>query len=183
MRSNFCTVLMRWIYILRAFLCRYFFRTIDSHECLRENIIMIQIFNDIVVRCYSSTERLRIACVSWKLRKVKLPGWLYEQFRRSGPLLSLTNSLKMYHASTLIAKRARNLKAILASPRLDQPTGRYYSRCVGSTSFIVKRQDIFHKIVFKVCDSSRNITDERSDWCSIPWYWKPRIKNFTLMYL
>ena len=29
--------------ILRAFLCRYFFRIIDSHECLRENIIMIQI--------------------------------------------------------------------------------------------------------------------------------------------
>ena len=29
--------------ILRAFLCRYFFRTIDSHECLRENMIMIQI--------------------------------------------------------------------------------------------------------------------------------------------
>ena len=161
--------------ILCAFLCRYFFRTTDSHECLRENIIMIQIFNnDIVVRCYSLTERLRIACVSRKLRKVKLPGWLYEQFRRSGPLLSLTNSLKMYHASTLIAKTARNLKAILASPRLDQPTWRYYNRWVGSTSFIVKRHDIFHKIVFKVCDSSRNIADERSDWCSIPWYWENR---------
>ena len=161
--------------ILRAFLCRYFFRTTDSHECLRENIIMIQIFNnDIVVRCYSLTERLRIACVSRKLRKVKLPGWLYEQFRRSGPLLSLTNSLKMYHASTLIAKRARNLKAILASPRLDQPKWRYYNRWVGSTSFIVKRHDIFHKIVFKVCDSNRNIADERSDWCSIPWYWENR---------
>ena len=30
-------------------------------------------------------------------------------------LLSPTNSLKMYHGPTLIAKRALNLKAILAS--------------------------------------------------------------------
>ena len=112
----------------------FFFLTIDSHECLRENTIIIQIyspmrkygehdfwifFNGIVVRWYSSTERLRIACISvWKLlRKFKLPGWLYEQFSRSHhePLLSLTNSLKMYHVSILIAKRARNLKTIPAS--------------------------------------------------------------------
>ena len=86
--------------ILRAFLCRYFFRTINTfsrmfarkynngsnlftHAQIRPTLFL-KIFNDIVVRCYSSTERLRIACVSWKLRKVKLPGWLYEQFRGSG---------------------------------------------------------------------------------------------------
>ena len=114
----------------------FFFLTIDSHECLRENTIIIQIyspmrkygqhdfwnfFNGIVVRWYSSTERLRIARFQlssvWKPRKFKLPGWLYEQFRRSHhePLLSLTNSLKMYHVSILIVKRARNLKTIPAS--------------------------------------------------------------------
>ena len=37
--------------ILPAFLCRYLFRTIDSHECLRENIIMIQrLFTHVKIR-------------------------------------------------------------------------------------------------------------------------------------
>ena len=55
--------------------------------------------------------------LEWKPRKFKLPGWLYEQFSRSHhePLLSLKNSLKMYHVSILIVKRARNLKTIPAS--------------------------------------------------------------------
>ena len=85
-----------------------------THAQIRPTLFL-KIFNDIVVRCYSSTKRLLIACVSWKPRKFKLPGWLYEQFWRSEPV-RLTNSLKMYHASsTLIAKRARNLRSILAS--------------------------------------------------------------------
>ena len=122
--------------ILRAFLCRYFFRTINrfsrmfarkynndsnlfTHAQIRPTLFL-KIFNDIVVSCYSSTERLRIACASWKLRKVKLPGWLYEQFRRSGSLLSLTNSLKMYHASTeLGTSRLSLLFHVLTNRRGD----------------------------------------------------------------
>ena len=113
----------------------FFFLTIDSHECLRENTIIIQIYSP--MRKYGQHDfwnffngivwsggtlplkdcgSLAFSSV-WKPRKFKLPGWLYEQFRRSHhePLLSLTNSLKMYHVSLLIAKRARNLKTIPAS--------------------------------------------------------------------
>ena len=94
-----------------------------THAQIRPTLFL-KIFNDIVVSCYSSTERLRIACVSWKLRKVKLPGWLYEQFRRSGSLLSLTNSLKMYHASTeLGTSRLSLLFHVLTNRRGDITIG------------------------------------------------------------
>ena len=124
--------------ILRAFLCGCFFRKIDSHEFLQNNIIMIQIYSPMrksgqhyfwkflttslsggtLIFRWKMADRLRFM----KLRKVKLPGRLYGQFRRSEQLLSLRNSLKMYRGSTLIVKRALNLKAILASWPTDEAT-------------------------------------------------------------
>ena len=126
-RSNSYAMLMRLIFHRRFCVgtvpynrfSRMFARKYnnDSNLFIHAQIrptLFLKIFNEIVVRCYSSTERLLIACVSWKPRKFKLPGWLYEQFWRSEPV-RLTNSMKRYHASTLIAKRARNLRSILAS--------------------------------------------------------------------
>ena len=112
----------------------FFFLTIDSHECLRENTIIIQIYSP--MRKYGEHDFWIFLTASWsggtlpledcgsfafssvwKPRKFKLPGWLYKQFSRSHhePVLRLTNSLKMYHVSILIAKRVRNLKTIPAS--------------------------------------------------------------------
>ena len=97
----------------------------------------------------------------WKPRKFKSPGWLYKQFRRSHhePPLSLTNSLKMYHVSILIVKRARNLKTIPASWPTDVAILLNWLTTFGIKvvsriyDFIVKRHDIFHNSnVFKVCE-------------------------------
>ena len=105
-RSNSYAMLMRLIFhrrfcvgtVLYNRFSRMFARKCndDSNLFTHAQIqptLLLKIFNDIVVRCYSSTERLLIACVSWKLRKFKLPEWINEQFWRS-ELARLTNSLK-----------------------------------------------------------------------------------------
>ena len=79
----------------------FFFLTIDSHECLRENTIIIQIYspmrkysqhdfwNFFLTASWSGGTLPQKVCGSfafssvWKPRKFKLPGWLYEEFRRS----------------------------------------------------------------------------------------------------
>ena len=80
-----------------------------------KSTLFLKILNDIVVRCYSSTERWRIACVSWNWGKSSCQDDFMDNLEDLNNLLSPTNSLKMYHGPTLIAKRALNLKAILAS--------------------------------------------------------------------
>ena len=99
--------------------------SIDSHECLQENIKMIQIYSP--MRKYGQL-------YFWKFLTTSLSGRLLFHWKIADRLrfmktkeiqaarmilwtilkiwtclLSLTNLLKMYHASTLIAKRARNL--------------------------------------------------------------------------
>ena len=94
-----------------------------THAQIRQTLFL-KIFNDIVVRCYSSTERLPIACVSWKPRKFKLPGWHYEQFWRSEPFCEVSRTYWKCIKHRLWSQRELGTSGL--SFLLDQPTWRYY---------------------------------------------------------